>query len=57
MPIGSLARFTLVGKWGMRSLLIVIIRPVDCRKKNFAGRTTTNRTLSHIYSTSLTWWF
>ena len=33
----------------MRSLLIVIVLRIDCRKNNFTGRTKTNR-LSHIYS-------
>ena len=35
----------------MRSLLIVIIHRIDCRKNNFAGRTATN--LSHIYSLTI----
>ena len=48
MLISSLARFTIVGKWFMRSLPIVIIHRIDCRKNNFAGKTATNP--SHIYS-------
>ena len=35
----------------MRSLPIVSIRRIDCRKNNFAGRTATNRT--HIYSLTI----